>query len=421
MDNIRRLIDYFESGCKKETESYLGLELEHIITDKGTNLSVDYYGEYGVEKILEEMRPFFEDAVLSNGHLIGLESKDINISLEPGAQLEISISKQLYIKNIEKIYAKFLAVITPILDRWNYQLTYLGYHPRSKAEDRKLLPKDRYKYMDFHFQTAGTCGKNMMRGTAATQISIDYKDEKDFVFKYQAACILGPVFSLMTDNSPVFEGEIYPNHMLRQYIWKNVDLERPMLVPALLDRNFGFEEYAKFVYQIPQIIMIDEKNQVRYTRETAQEIYREKSLEEKDMELVLSMVFPDARLKTFLEIRVADSMPFPYVLSYAAFIKGLFRDTTQLKKLLRSFKIESVYDIEQAKVILSRQGYDGIIYGRKVTGIMQDCFQLAEDTLHPSEAGYLTELKELTEQRRTLAEIYKEKELCYAADRNEGN
>ncbi|HCM13643.1 MAG TPA: hypothetical protein DHW85_10735, partial [Lachnospiraceae bacterium] len=67
MDNIRRLIDYFESGCKKETESYLGLELEHIITDKGTNLSVDYYGEYGVEKILEEMRPFFEDAVLSNG------------------------------------------------------------------------------------------------------------------------------------------------------------------------------------------------------------------------------------------------------------------------------------------------------------------------------------------------------------------
>jgi glutamate--cysteine ligase len=421
MNNIKRLIEYFESGCKKETESYLGLELEHIITSKDTNLSVDYYGEYGMEKILEEMRPSFDEAIFSNGHLIGLLRKDINISLEPGAQLEVSISRQHCIKNIEKIYKKFMDLITPILDRWNYQLTYLGYHPKSKAEDRRLLPKDRYKYMDYHFQTAGTCGRNMMRGTAATQISIDYQDEKDFSIKYQAACILGPVLALMTDNSPIFEGEIYPYHMLRQYIWKNVDLERPMLVPTLLDKNFGFEDYAKFVSQIPQIIRVDEKDHVQYTRETAQEIYREKALEEKDIELILSMIFPDVRLKKFLEIRVADSMPFPYVLSYAALIKGLFKNTAQLNKLIHSLEVESVQEIEQAKVTLSRQGYDGIIYGARVTEIMRDCFQLALDILDPSEAVYLTELKELTEQRKTLAQIYKDKELCYAANRDERN
>lgn len=409
--NINKLVDYFQKGCKVESNNYLGLELEHIIVDKSTCNSVGYFGERGVEKILLQLRPYFDDIVMSNGHLIGLERKEMLISLEPGGQIEISIKQQKQIKDIERIYSEFTGLLNPILNQWNYGLLNLGYHPKSRVDDISILPKDRYKYMDLHFKTSGTRGKHMMRGTAATQISIDYKDEQDFVIKFKAAYLLGPLFALITDNAPIFEGKIYDKYLLRQHIWENVDPARTNLLPYLNKINFGFQDYAQFIYDVPLIITYDENNQFGYTKKSSNELFIGKEMEDKDVELALSMVFPDARLKQYIEIRMADSMPIQYVLSYAALIKGLFKDSNALDNLIHQFHVKDFYDVERAKKALMIDGFNAIIYGMDVNVILEKMFTLAQSMLEDDEADYLTELMELAYSRKSLAIISKEKEL----------
>ena len=123
--------------------------------------------------------------VYSEGFLIGLSCDKYNITLEPGAQIEISIKPTENICEIENIYGEFLSVINPILDKYSYRLTTLGYMPKNKAKDISLIPKKRYEYMNKYFKSVGTRGINMMRGTASAQVSIDFADEKDCVQKFK--------------------------------------------------------------------------------------------------------------------------------------------------------------------------------------------------------------------------------------------
>lgn len=401
--NKSLICNYLLSGCKESFR--LGLELEHFIIDKKTGNSVDYYGEYGIEKILELIKSEFDESVVSNGHLIGLSNSDYFISLEPSAQLEISIREQSDLKEIERIYADFIRVIKPVIDPMGYEIINMGYHPASKIDELSLLPKDRYQYMYQHFEKTGCCGKNMMKGTAATQVSIDYHDEADFVKKYKAALLLGPILAFITDNAPVFEGTIYSQNMLRQYIWRNVDRARTDIKPDF--KQFGFSEYADFVYHAPQIIYKN-GNEIRYTDEPACVIYQNKQIDNEDIELILSMVFPDVRVKRYIEIRVADSMPFNYVLAYVAFIKGLFWDTAELEGLTDKLQYSNADDVNEAKAVLSKQGYHAMVYGRDVNEIIKDMMCIAKSHLENKEIKYLELLLKLIENKTTLAQIYKE-------------
>lgn len=415
MDNKDQMIEYMTEGCKEDSHSFLGLELEHFIVKKDTKEAVSFYGDFGIEYILKKISPYFEEEDISDGHVIGLNSRKISISLEPGAQFEISIRQQKKIEQIERIYQEFVQLLTPILEELGYEMVYIGYQPTTKVEDILILPKKRYYYMDLHFKISGTCGRNMMRGTAATQVSIDYKDEEEFVLKYRAGNLLGPIFAMITDNCPIFEGEPYQGNMLRQHIWENVDQERTGVISTLLDSQFGFKEYAAYIEQVPQIVHEDRHQVVIYTLETSAELFQNIQLSKLEIEQIFSMVFPDVRAKQYIEIRVADSMPFRYVLSYLALIKGLFTNTEDLNDLIQKLDCQHVEEIIQAKIELSQKSYDGIIYGVPVISILERMFEIAKNNLDKEEAHYLTPFKELVANRQIL------KEYANESDRNEEN
>lgn len=411
--DINEIVEYFRSGCKTDSKSYLGLELEHFIVDKETGKNIDYYGEGGIEEILKGISPFFDETAMSNGHVIGLNSRNIKITLEPGAQIEISIKQQKKLADTAKIYDAFIFMIEPVLAARNYEMVTLGYLPRSKVDEISLIPKDRYKYMDVYFRKSGICGRNMMRGTAATQVSIDYGSEKEFMIKYRAASILAPVLSLISDNSPVFEGGLYEKNLLRQYIWENVDYDRPMTVPSLDDPYFGFRQYAGFVYGVPQIISAEAGSDISgKDKYLPKNLYAGRKIEKTDIETILSMVFPDVRLKTYIEIRVADSMPIEYVISYMALIKGLFMDTGRLESLIALLGQVKVADIVDARKELIKNGFDGIIYGRDVKTIIRKIYNLAESQLADEELGYLGTLRDMIYDNKNLALIYKANSKC---------
>jgi glutamate--cysteine ligase len=348
--NVELLIEYFESGCKKE--QLIGVELEHFVLDRETRESITYEG--GVEKILQCVQPLIGEAVYSQGRIIGISGADYEISLEPAAQLEISIKPSSGLEEIRNTYDAFIEIISPILDESGYELFCAGYQPISEAEILPLIPKQKYELMNEYFKTTGTCGTRMMRGTASTQINIDYENETDFIKKFRVANILSPIFSFMCDTT----GE-----MTRTHIWNNVDPVRSAIVKNALNlEDFGFEDYAKYIMDLPPIFLM--QNMISTESKPVSELFAGRLLTHEDIEHITSMAFPDVRLKKYLEIRMADSMPIDDVLNFSAIVQNIFYDAAALEKFYNdTLKIKN-HHVAEAKAALIKHGENAKIYGK---------------------------------------------------------
>lgn len=384
MTNTERIAEYIANGCKKPGR--LGLELEHFIVRRDLT-HVSYHG--GVKNILERLSSFYPEKEYSGEDIIALYSNEASITIEPAGQLEISIMPCSDVNNIMKIYDRFLDRLKPILNEFGFILINSGYSPRTAAAEMELIPKKRYEFMDRYFRQTGSCGMNMMRATASTQISFDFADEKDCVNKLRYANILTPIFALITDNSPVFEGKPYMGRMLRTHIWNNVDADRCGTVPNLFNNDFGFLKYAEYIYNSPAILITDNGEPI-YTGSTPiSEIYKNKHLTENEIEHLLSMFFPDVRLKQYIELRPADSMPGEFAASYTALIKALF-----INNIIPDTSGYTSADISAAKSELMNFGYNGRIYGIAVKDFIQMLFETAEASLSTKEAALLVPLYE---------------------------
>lgn len=248
----------------------------------------------------------------------------------------------------------------------------------------------------------------MMRGSASTQISIDYSDEADCVLKARIASLLAPLFALMCDNSPIFEGAHRPHPLMRTEIWRHCDPDRCNTIPGLFDAGFGFDAYADYILDVPAIVAPDGEGEIRYDTRTFGEIYAEVPMTRSDAEHALSMVFPDVRLKSYVEIRPADSMPVTFVLAYATLIKGLFYCEDSLCALAESYRGLRTEDVEDAKSALMQHGYHACVYERDAALLCDELLELASGGLlkiAPHERGYLKPLADLVAQRVTLADL----------------
>ena len=404
-ENKKLLVKYFADGGIRHCTEKIGVELEHIIVDEQTRQSISYYGEKGIAALLEALSTHFPWRYEPEGSLLGVYNDDFSISLEPAGQLEVSINPKEDISLIYGIYRMFLEQIMRILEDWGYEMLTLGYHPVSKAADMKLIPKKRYEYMDRYFMNTGCCGINMMRGTAATQVSIDYDSEKDFVLKIRSAYMLMPLLKLLTDNTPVMDGEAYEGHMARTYIWDNVDPDRTGIIPGLFDEDFGFEKYAEFLLNMPVIFVENQGTPIYTGDQKTEEIWKETLFGQEDIEHILSMNFQDVRLKHYLEIRYADSMPINCVLGYAALIKGVFYQEEFLKELHKKLRPDEE-SIRQTQKNLMENGFDGTAYGYPADKLLKYVMGGAKNRLCESEQLLLRPLEKLTEQKKTLAGEY---------------
>lgn len=372
--NIDKLAAYFQSG-EKTNCIRTGVEIEHfVVGEDGNSMSYEGMAEF-LEAFAEETdRKYFVE-----GKLLGLWGKEFSLSLEPAAQLEISIEPEETIAEIEAVYKRFRNRAEEWFSGRGYRLVNAGYHPYKKAEELSLIPKKRYEFMNRYFETSGKFGKHMMRATASAQVSIDFESEKDFVEKYRLACILSPIFAFLTDNSPVFEGKERKNSMVRTMIWMNTDNVRCGIFPGTFSEDFGYRKYAEYLYANPPILIMDGEGRAVFTGEkTLREIYAGKEMSKAEMEHAMSMFFPDVRLKNYIEIRVADSMELPQVLSYTALIKACFYNRNIREELTAYFGNVEETEITQAKLSLMEEGDGGMAYKKTISEITDKLCELIE-------------------------------------------
>lgn len=374
--NIRKITDYFRAGCKEKENRRIGIEIEHfVIKDGHRNAN---YAE--IAKMLREVF-YHADVYYEKNAFMGCETAEYVISLEPAAQVEISIKPRKNIDELEKVYQGFLYMMKPFLEKYHMSLETYGYQPYAKAAELPLIPKKRYEYMDAYLKRKDTLGIRMMRGSASTQIAIDYTNERDFVRKYQLAQVLSPVLALLTENTPVLEGKKEMPHIPRTVIWNHVDSRRCGIVPGSMDMDFDFYRYAEYVYHVP-LIFVEENGSAIPTGEwSAAEYYRERVMTEKEIEHMLSMVFPDVRLKNYIEIRMADSLPEEKAFAYAKLVQDIFYGE-YFSQVREYFGDKSEMDIIEAKEAAVRDGGQAILYGRKASDIFAFLERLFEEPMH---------------------------------------
>jgi glutamate--cysteine ligase len=283
--------------------------------------------------------------------------------------------------------------------------------------------------MDEYFKSTGAHGICMMRATASTQVSIDYSSEEDAVRKFRIANLLSPLFAFITDNSPIFEGTLVgaapvsaapvsasglplPERMARTVIWDDVDAARSMTAPGTFDADFGFDSYASAILQAPAIFTMerDETGKGRGVNQNGRsfaEVFDGVELRREDIEHILSLFFFDVRFKTYVEIRVADSLPLPYALAFTAFIKGIFYNKEALAALdatIIRLGRDGNAAIAHAKTALRQQGYHALVYGREAGEWLDELVRMAWSSLGEDGRRYLVPLVELIASRTTLAD-----------------
>lgn len=403
--NIAAITSYFERGIKTiDTPGELGIELEHIIVHDDMS-PVSYFGEQGVEWLLAQLKETFPDATYDpEGDLLGVQRPSEAVTIEPAAQLELSAGPFEQLESACKTFEQFEHVLSSILTRVGQQALTRGYHPTATAMSLELIPKRRYQYMNLYLGEKGPFGPRMMRGSASTQVSIDYYSVSDCLRKLRLAFALVPLFSLISDNAPVFEGKPRTHRLIRTEIWQHCDPDRCGLVPGVLDPAFDLRHYAEYILDTPAILIPCRKEQWCYSERTFGETYAERTMTRAEVEHAVSMLFNDVRLKTYIEIRPADALPIPYVIAYAALIKGLFYSAENLDALDKLFCDVDATAFEEAKDALMEKGYEAELYGRPASSLADEILALGRCGLAPHDRHYLEPLARLVERRITLAD-----------------
>ncbi|WP_165248343.1 glutamate-cysteine ligase family protein [Adlercreutzia sp. ZJ141] len=406
-DNIRAIVSYFESGIKPhETLGNVGIELEHTIVRHDLS-PVPYSGDAGVASVLEALSKDYPSITRDDaGDILGVARAGESITIEPAAQIELSAGPFADLHRARDVFDNFEATLDRELTRIGAQALATGYHPTARALDLELIPKRRYELMNTYLSATDTCGPCMMRGSASTQVSIDYISVDDCLRKLRLACTIVPVLSLICDNSPVFEGVPRTKKLVRTHIWNHMDADRCGIVPGALSTSFTLEAYAAYILDTPAILVQDPATHewVADAR-TFGDIYATRTMERADVEHALSMFFTDVRLKTYIEIRPADTMPVPYAIAYAALIKGLFYNEHSLRALEQLIGEPTEEDVVCAKHELMTHGYKARVYGSCVADICDDLLAIAHAGLPDDEREVIEPLETLVEARTTLADI----------------
>ncbi len=421
--HFSQMVDYLASGCKPPEDWRIGTEHEKFGYCRDTLQPLPYAGERSIEAVLSGLRDRFGWApVEEGGHLIGLTKDGANVSLEPGGQLELSGAP------LETIHATcdevnvHLAEVRAVADDIGVGFIGLGAAPHWTHAEMPLMPKGRYKLMDAYMQRVGTHGTQMMRRTCTVQVNLDFGSEADMVQKMRVALALQPVATALFANSPFFEGHLNGHKSWRSRIWRDLDASRTGMLPFAFDEGFGFERYVDWVLDVPMYFVYRDGAYIDALGMSFRDFLKGELpalpgevATMSDFADHLTTVFPEARLKKFIEMRGADGGPWRRLCALPAFWVGLMYDQGALDAawdICRGWNAETREALRVAASVdglQARAGGVGMLeLAREVVGIAEAGLvaraRPGAGGLIPDESHFLNALKESVESGRTPAD-----------------
>ena len=334
------LVAWIADGEKPAAEWRIGTEHEKVPFYRDGYGPVPYEGERGIRALLDGLAGLNGwEPILEGGAPIGLADAAGGgaISLEPGGQFELSGAPVATVHETADELARHLADTKRVADPLGIRFLTLGMSPRWSRADTPVMPKGRYRIMARYMPTVGTRGLDMMFRTATVQANLDFGSEADMVKKLRVSLALQPIATALFANSPFTDGR--PNGFLsaRGEIWRDTDRARTGTLPFAFEDGMGYERYVDYALDVPMYFV---KRGDTY-HDVAGSSFRDllagrhpalpgERATIADWANHVSTIFPDVRLKRFLEMRGADNGPPAAIAALAAFWTGLLYDPTAL-------------------------------------------------------------------------------------------
>ena len=425
---VEDMAAHLASGCKPESEFRVGSEHEKFVFRTGSHEPVPYdiddQGRGGIHALMDGLMQYgwsgvYEDG--DHGHtLIGLQRGGENISLEPGGQFELSGAPLETVHDVCEETGQHLTEAKSVADELGIGFLALGYAPTWTRAEIPVMPKGRYAIMRQYMPKVGKLGLDMMFRTSTVQANLDFSSEADMVAKFRVSLALQPIATALFANSPFIEGK--PSGLLssRANVWTDTDNARTGMLNFVFEDGFGFETYARYALDVPMYFV---KRDGRYIDRTG-DSFRDfidgtlpglpgVKATTKDWAEHLATIFPEVRLKTYLEMRGADTGPQPRLCALAALWMGIFYDSAALAAAWDLCKDWQVEDHERLRSDVARLGLKTMVSGRTVQDVARDMVAIAREGLKrrnrlngamSDERGYLADLEEIVDSGLTPAE-----------------
>ena len=413
------LVAWMAEGAKPASEWRCGAEHEKFVFRLNDHAPVPY-APGGIKALLDGLTRFGWTPVMEGENVIALERGKANVSLEPGGQFELSGAPLETVHDICEETGQHLAEVKVVADELGLGFLGLGYTPIWRRDQVPVMPKGRYKIMREYMPKVGGLGLDMMFRTCTVQANLDFGSEADMVAKFRTSLALQPITTALFANSPFIEGKPSGFLSARANVWTDTDPDRTGMLDFVFRDGFNFETYARYALQVP---MYFAKRGDRYIdlagRSFAQ--FMDGKLVEmpgerptiKDWADHTTTLFPEVRLKKYLEMRGADAGPWSRLCALPALWMGIFYDAPALAAawdLCKDWKIE---DHERLRADVARLGLKAEIAGRSVQDVAKDMVAIAKSGLKNrnrlsggmvDETNYLSELEEIAASGITPAE-----------------
>jgi glutamate--cysteine ligase len=351
------------------------------------------------------------------GSLIALEKDGASITLEPGGQLELSGAPLRTIFETCAEFQSHLDLMRRVSEPRGIVWLSLGANPLHDVDEIPRVPKQRYAIMRSYLPAKGELAMHMMHLTATVQANLDYESEEDMAQKMRTAMGITPIVSAMFANSALHLRKPSGFVSRRVHIWRAVDPDRCGLLPFVFEPDFGYARYVEWALDVPVLFVLREGKYVpaggKPFRALLESGFEGTPATLLDWNLHLTTLFPEVRLKQFLEVRGADAVPPGLICALPALWKGLLYDPGAQDAAWRLAQGWSQAEREAAIDAVARRGLAAEVGGRPVLGLARELVAIARQGLarigdgsgeDPDETRFLAPLEEVVERGRSPAE-----------------
>jgi glutamate--cysteine ligase len=414
---------YFHDAGKPSAQWRVGTEYEKVGIDRNTGKAIPYFGPRGVDRILRELIDRYGwEPEEQAGNIIALGRDKAQITLEPGGQIELSGEP---CDSIHCTYGEFTQHIRELLEvaePLDIVFLGLGMQPFSRMDEIEWVPKERYRIMAPYMLKVGTLGQRMMKQTATVQANIDFLDEKEAMAKFRTGMGLAPVLIAMFANSPICDGQLNGYRSFREHIWTDTDRNRSGLLKFAFEDDVSFAHYVEYALDVPMYFIIRNHDYIDMTEVTFRQFLQYGHKGERatieDWGDHLTTLFPETRIKRYIEIRSVDSQLPELMPALSALVKGVFYDADCLTAAWDLVKGWS-WDERMTTYLDSHENALATRWRRHtLLDLARELFQIAWEGLRrqrslnakgEDETIYLEPLKNLLAQGKCPADVVVEK------------
>ena len=385
------LVAWLEAGCKPAGPFRIGAEHEKIPFYRANHSPVPYGGDKGIRALLEGMRKRLGwDRIEDGGNLIGLYDPDGGgaISLEPGGQFELSGAPLDDAHATADELDRHLTVARSVAEPLGIGFLALGMSPKWSLAETPIMPKHRYAIMARYMPKVGTRGLDMMFRTATVQVNLDFMSEKDMVAKMRVGLALQPAITALFANSPFTDGKLNGLLSARSEIWRHTDGARTGMLSFVFEPGMGFERYVDYALDVPLYFLKRGGNYQDVAGASFRDLLAGRLKEAPgeratiaDWANHLSTIFPEVRLKRYLEMRGADVGPPERIVALAALMAGLYYNPEALGSAEALIEGWSAEDRQKLRDDAPLLGLAAEVRGRDLRSVALDMLAISRSGL----------------------------------------